>query len=176
MGVPGTIFSFPGCSDQTIHADAPHLFVHETLPPHYVDLFVVTAENTLQHNLTREVTFEAADENEALLHANKAPGTLRGFPMGMTAFVAGSQELGLTREIMTGDEGQPLLEDRLIRPQLTQGDALLFDCRVLHFGLANQLLEHKDNTDSWRPLLYVNYHHTWFHDPKNWNDKEKLFS
>jgi len=26
-----------------------------------------------------------------------------------------------------------------------------------------------------RPIIYVNYHHSWFHDPKNWNDKEKLF-
>ena len=26
-----------------------------------------------------------------------------------------------------------------------------------------------------RPLLYVNYHHEWFQDPKNWNDAEKLF-
>ena len=26
-----------------------------------------------------------------------------------------------------------------------------------------------------RPMIYVNYHHTWFHDPKNWNDNEKLF-
>jgi hypothetical protein len=31
------------------------------------------------------------------------------------------------------------------------------------------------NTDGWRPLLYVNYHQKFFHDPKNWNDKEKLF-
>ena len=26
-----------------------------------------------------------------------------------------------------------------------------------------------------RPLLYVNFMHTWFHDPKNWDDNERLF-
>jgi chromosome segregation ATPase len=30
------------------------------------------------------------------------------------------------------------------------------------------------NTDGWRPMIYVNYHQKWFHDPKNWNDNEKL--
>lgn len=175
VGIPGTIFSFPGCADQTIHADTPHLFVHQSLPPHYVNLFVVTTENTVTHTKHTEVTFDAADENEALLHPNKCPGILRGFPIGMTSFVVGSQDLGITKEVMTGEEGQVLLEDRLIRPQLSIGDAVLFDCRILHFGLANQLLEKKDSVDGWRPLLYVNYHHTWFHDPKNWNDKERLF-
>jgi hypothetical protein len=175
VGIPGTIFSFPGCADQTIHADTSHLFVHSTLPPHYVNLFVATTENTVAYTKTAEVTFDPADENDALLHPNKSPGTLHGFPIGMTSFVVGSQDLAITKEIMTGEEGQVLLEDRLIRPQLTIGDALLFDCRILHFGLANQLLEKKDSVDGWRPLLYVNYHHTWFHDPKNWNDKERLF-
>ena len=27
---------------------------------------------------------------------------------------------------------------RLLRPHLHPGDALLFDCRILHFGLANR--------------------------------------
>ena len=26
-----------------------------------------------------------------------------------------------------------------------------------------------------RPMVYVNFMHTWFHDPKNWNDAESLF-
>jgi len=39
-----------------------------------------------------------------------------------------------------------------------------------------------DSTDSGtkiegyiRPMIYVNYHHEWFRDPKNWNDNERLF-
>ena len=34
--------------------------------------------------------------------------------------------------------GQSELEARMIRPHLSAGDALLFDCRILHFGVANQ--------------------------------------
>ena len=132
----------------------------------------------------------------------------------------------------------------LIRPHLRAGDLLLFDCRILHFGLANQSntgrylsgtntkqlfdttlriakfrmtesepittrisntetmhnlkereREERDYMDQYhasfigdcincaelvpvptrRPVLYVNYHHTWFHDPKNWNENERLF-
>ena len=32
-----------------------------------------------------------------------------------------------------------------------------------------------DQKDGWRPMLYVNYHKRFFVDPKNWNDREKLF-
>ena len=32
-----------------------------------------------------------------------------------------------------------------------------------------------DQNDGWRPMLYVNYHKRFFVDPKNWNDREKLF-
>jgi hypothetical protein len=61
---------------------------------------------------------------------------------------------------------------RLVRPHLNIGDALLFDCRVLHFGLSNS--SHSSG-GTCRPIIYVNYHQPWFHDPKNWNDAEKLF-
>jgi hypothetical protein len=33
--------------------------------------------------------------------------------------------------------GEKELMRRLLRPHLQPGDALLFDCRALHFGLAN---------------------------------------
>jgi hypothetical protein len=74
---------------------------------------------------------------------------------------------------------------RLVRPHLRTGDALLFDCRVLHFGLANETLSSSSSSSQGsnqsvamikRPIVYVNYHHKWFNDPKNWNDNEKLFS
>ena len=76
----------------------------------------------------------------------------------------------------------------MIRPQLQTGDGLIFDCRILHLGLANRFHEVKDqfkhhnqdevpvlDTRGWRPMLYVNYHQPWFIDPKNWNNNEKLF-
>jgi hypothetical protein len=68
--------------------------------------------------------------------------------------------------------------------------------RLLHFGLANKCFANdtKDGKatlelcegcggrvrncgcDGWRALIYINYHHQWFHDPKNWNENDKLFS
>jgi hypothetical protein len=171
VGKPGAIFSFPGCCDQTIHADTAQLFVHvNDLPPHYINLFIATQENS-----------RTLVKDEEIMEAGGVQRKLRGFSIGMTAFVVGSHHLRQTAEIMTGERGQELLETNLIRPQLEAGDALLFDCRILHFGLANQPLEGQkvDESDdygeeSWRPLLYVNYHQDWFHDPKNWNDNEKL--
>lgn len=77
--------------------------------------------------------------------------------------------------------GERELMLRLLRPHMGAGDALLFDCRVLHFGLANQtpvfVPEGNNGPESsvTRPIVYINYHHEWFNDPKNWNDAEKLF-
>lgn len=172
IGRPGFIFSFPGCSDQTIHADTPHVFVHEHLPPHYINLFLGTHENA--RNLTKELLVDESKPREP-------NNLLKGFPVTMTSFVVGSQKLKTSAKIMNQEGGQEELEARLIRPQLDVGDALLFDCRILHFGLANEsdIKSEKGEearTDAWRPMMYINYHHTWFHDPKNWNDAEKIIS
>lgn len=115
--------------------------------------------------------------------------------IGQTAFVLGSHRLEVSAAVMTGLGGQRELIQRLVRPHLQAGDALLFDCRILHFGLANQHLnrhlreqqlasgEHKqrlrhpldaEGDEFWRPMLYINYHQGWFRDPKNWNDAIKL--
>jgi ectoine hydroxylase-related dioxygenase (phytanoyl-CoA dioxygenase family) len=67
---------------------------------------------------------------------------------------------------------------RIVRPHLHTGDALLFDCRILHFGLANETPSSSLSPEQAmvkRPIVYVNYHHRWFNDPKNWNDNERLF-
>lgn len=171
VGNPGVIFSFPGCSDQTIHADAAQLFVHQEMPAHYINLFIATSK-ALQ-GLTRTLTLPTTNE------------TLRGFDIGMTAFNVGSHLLHKTATIMTQEGGQERLEESLIRPQLHIGDALFFDTRILHFGLAHQYegpskpsegYDVVQDEQAWRTLLYVNYHHTWFNDPKNWNDNEKLFA
>lgn len=156
VGQVGVVMSLPGCADQTIHADTAHLYVHTQLPPHYVNLFM--------------------------------PAVAAGSPsaeveVGQTAFVLGSHQLRVSAHIMNEEGGQIELEKRLVRPHLHAGDCLLFDCRILHFGLANQHGARKDKekqfeddqVEGWRPLLYVNYHQNFFHDPKNWNDKEKLF-
>lgn len=88
--------------------------------------------------------------------------------VGQTAFVSGSHCLSASALMMTTEKGEQELMRKLVRPHLTAGDCLLFDCRVLHFGLANSS-EH-----TLRPTLYVNYHRDWFSDPKNFTS-DKLF-
>ena len=120
------------------------------------------------------------------------------FKVGQTAFVIGSHILNTSAKIMVHEGGQEILDSHLIRPHLRSGDALIFDCRILHFGLANQskvsnnvnygtALRTSTSTSSnnndadisgestWRTMLYINHHQQWFSDPKNWNEKEKLF-
>ena len=46
----------------------------------------------------------------------------------------------------------------VIRPHCKAGDAVLFDARILHFGIANASL------NVHRPLLFVNYSRLWFSD------------
>jgi ectoine hydroxylase-related dioxygenase (phytanoyl-CoA dioxygenase family) len=125
------------------------------------------------------------------------------FAVGQTAFILQSHILKTSARIMTGEGGQAELEKLLIRPHLSAGDALIFDCRILHLGLANQsnleqqqslnflttLLDKNEQLDinpkevddegevngEIRSMLYINHTQQWFHDPKNWNDREKLF-
>ena len=49
---------------------------------------------------------------------------------------------------------------RLVRPHLALGDALLFDVRLLHMGLANRSATVR------RPVLYVNWHQAWWNREK----------
>lgn len=140
----GAIMTVPGCADQTIHADTPHLFVSSThLPPHYVNMFLPAVSRPCQ-----------ADIN-----------------VGQTAFVLGSHKLDVSARVMAQAGGEAELGRRLVRPHMATGDVLLFDCRVLHFGLANT----STDEDAVRTMLYVNFHQTWFSDPKNWNHEERLF-
>mmetsp|Transcript_19764 Transcript_19764/g.28230 ORF Transcript_19764/g.28230 Transcript_19764/m.28230 type:complete len:614 (-) Transcript_19764:3214-5055(-) len=170
VGQVGVVMGLPGCADQTIHADTAHVFTHTAhLPPHYLNLFLPAVAASLEDSLR----------------------------MGQTAFVLGSHHLQVSAAVMTRRGGQRELIQRLVRPHLQAGDALLFDCRILHFGLANQHLNRHlrephpstpeqgkqsrhpldaESEEFWRPLLYVNYHQGWFRDPKNWNDAIKLIN
>jgi len=156
VGVVGAVMSLPGCADQTIHADTPHTHVHVHLPGHYFNLFLPA------------VLQEEEDHD---------------FRVGQTAFVLGSHTLSVSALVMTQEGGQQALNERLVRPHLRPGDGLIFDCRVLHFGLANQTgaaaeaaaAAAEAGAGVWRPLLYINHTAPWFVDPKNWNMKEKLF-
>jgi ectoine hydroxylase-related dioxygenase (phytanoyl-CoA dioxygenase family) len=102
--------------------------------------------------------------------------------VGGTAFVHGSHQLSFTAKYTpttasynntaattnTTALKEEMYAKFLVRPQLQPGDVLLFDCRVLHFGLANR-------GEEARPLMYTNMTHSWFHDPKNWDDRQAIF-
>jgi hypothetical protein len=193
VGTIGCVMSLPGCVDQTIHADTPHIYTHTQLPGHYFNLFLV---------------------------ASKKGGPADSLDCGQTAFVVGSHNLEVCESIMapSGVGGQTELLKRLVRPHLRAGDALIFDCRILHLGLANRTppvvpLDGLESVDGVtpsragfsrfdeggireegssssnssdqnasegkpsvpRPLLYINYTREFFEDPKNWNHKQLLF-
>ncbi|GAX12551.1 hypothetical protein FisN_24Hh127 [Fistulifera solaris] len=149
MGPVGAIVTWPGATDQALHADTPHLFEHmAALPAHYINVF----------------TPGSMIVNEDDAHK-----------VGQTAFLHQSHKLDVTAKY----EGSSLYSSfgtaemwrkHLVRPQLNIGDVVLFDCRILHFGLPN---ESEHNT--FRPLLYTNVTMHWFHDPKNWDNEKRIF-
>lgn len=78
--------------------------------------------------------------------------------------------------------GDAYCRDMLIRPHCSLGDAIFWDCRILHFGLGNYTGDQdtagsdtKLDPDTIRSMLYINSHYGWFHDTKNWGTK-KLFT
>lgn len=138
IGVLGSVVSLPGCADQALHADTPHLFEHlDYLPPHYINVF--------------------------------APGCPADPFVGPTAFVHGSHRLSYTARYRQEGEDNTMLWPDLVRPMVSLGDCILFDNRVLHFGLANT------SGTIERPMLYINTTMTWFVDPKNWDDRQTIF-
>jgi hypothetical protein len=151
IGPMGGIVSLPQSADQAIHADTPHLFeTHDWLPPHYVNAFLgadIRAE-------TDEYGMSTGDT-----------------PVGGTAFVHASHKLSFTASFGENWSAttEPQVLQNLVRPSLEIGDLVLFDCRILHFGLANT------SKDVERPMLYTNMMQAWFHDPKNWDDRETIF-
>ena len=93
------------------------------------------------------------------------PGVAFDKGAGGTAFVHGSHNLQFTAKFC---DDHPSMFPHLVRPCLSLGDVVLFDCRILHFGMAN----HSSSVE--RVLLYTNSTHAWFHDPKNW-DHQSIF-
>jgi hypothetical protein len=137
----GGIVSLPGAADQALHADTPHLFENiPNLPAHYINIFASCTE--FQDNV------------------------------GGTAFVHGSHNLDFTAKYC-GDSTYSADNSKvfpfLVRPCLTVGDVVLFDCRILHFGLANA----SENTE--RCICYTNTWQNWFHDTKNWDLNRAIF-
>lgn len=139
VGPVGGILSLPSSADQAMHADTPHLFEHLASLP--------------AHYINMFT-----------------PGSASGDHVGQTALVPRSHRLDVTAEYAKEpDTSRPSWWKDLVRPRLELGDVLLFDCRILHFGLANT----SSNVE--RPLLYTNVTQHWFHDPKNWDDQRPIF-
>jgi len=135
----GGIVSLPGSADQALHADTPHLFEH--LPDLPAHYVNVFCPCTV---------FDEA--------------------VGGTAFVHGSHDLRFTARHCSDDgNSNQRVYPFLVRPRLSLGDVILFDCRILHFGLANT------SSTVERCICYVNTWHDWFHDAKNWDKNRAIF-
>ena len=118
------------CGDQAIQADTPHLFEHLDLAPHYIDFFINATET--------QSTDNGSSCNDS---TNYEEDEFNGDSyMGGIAFLAGTHKLEICTMCMPEHEnGYSRTEKltRIIRPSLELGDALLFDCRILYFGLTN---------------------------------------
>lgn len=160
----GAVMSLPGAQDQLVHADTPHLYEHVHLPPHYLNFFFPAAAVAAgEANPGGGGNSEAAGTGDSLL------------AVGQTAFLLGTHRLEASEACMDNPRGEGAglreRQRRLIRPHLALGDALLFDVRLLHFGLANASATVR------RPVLYVNWHQPWWareRVDKNFT-KESLF-
>lgn len=90
--------------------------------------------------------------------------------VGGTAFFHGSHNLAFTEKYCGSNSDYTKVFPFLVRPSMTPGDVVLFDCRILHFGLSNR----SDSIE--RVVLYSNTTQAWFHDPKNWDDRQRIFN
>ena len=176
VGQVGTVLSLPGSGDQAMHADTPHLFEHiDCLPCHYANLFtpgkaqegVMDDDGCFTGGTHAAGTSFVYGSHRLSVTAKMTAEDVSGAGKGSTVFSAASSE-----------SNEKAMHMRMIRPSLEMGDALIFDTRVLHQGLANTSTPDEDAADAnqgRRPMLYINLTHSWFHDPKNWDDRKGIF-
>lgn len=126
-------------------------------------------------------TFEAIHADTAHLFESHAdlpahylnvftPGTAFNPKVGGTAFVHRSHNLEFTAKHCGSRNDYKAAFPFLVRPSLDLGDVVIFDCRILHFGMSND-----PGSGSERAMLYTNTTMAWFTDPKNWDDKKRIF-
>lgn len=177
IGPIGAVISCPGSGDQAIHADTPHLFENiNCLPCHYCNIFTPGFE------------IVPDQDHGCFKHEFDSDGVWTGnTTMGGTALVNGSHKLNVTATLVGEEDSmdssellrrRKLLQLQTIRPALDVGDVLIFDNRCLHYGLANNSNSDKTGGNvnaGRRPMLYLNVTQSWFHDPKNWDDRESIF-
>lgn len=181
IGQIGSVVSCPGSGEQAIHADTPHLFEHlDCLPCHYCNVFTPGYEISIDQN---NLYFKNEFDDDRTWTGNST--------IGGTALVHGSHRLSVTAKLLAEEdedahEGdtpnsltrRQMLQLQTLRPALDTGDVLIFDNRTLHYGLANTSQGDTTGVDAnagRRPLLYLNVTQSWFHDPKNWDNRESIF-
>jgi hypothetical protein len=135
-GQLGAVVALPGCAEQALHADAPHIYDGVHLPGHYYNCFLYGGE--------------ASNEPAA----------------GQTGFVPGSHFCEACAALVK--DAPRNVAAGIVRPRLASGDALIFDARILHFGLPNR-------SSKRRAIVYCNHTEYWFRDPKNWDDRVSVF-
>ena len=182
----GAVVSLPGkgkTKDQTIHVDAEHLYERHHLPPHYLVMFLPALSasdhghhanekgESKAHGAKNELAFEVGqtafvagshryDVARHITRDGKEAAQARRWRIGKDDRKAGSSN-AVTRQSGTGlRKGEDGAHERavVLRPHCKAGDVILFDARILHFGIANASLE------VYRPLLFVNYSRPWFSD------------
>ena len=92
-----------GCSDQTIHADTPHLYVHTQLPGHYINQFCYAVDDN-------KLDFEIGIISSLTLVVMSS----LSLSLGQTCFICGSHILEKSAEIMVGGKANDLTS-RMIR-------------------------------------------------------------
>ncbi|OQR94574.1 hypothetical protein ACHHYP_01112 [Achlya hypogyna] len=137
-GEIGAIVSTPGCFDQKIHADIPHLFNTLDLPPHLLHAFLPACDS-------------------GGMDAGQTAFVVESHLLATCARMTAEDGTGVAETI-----------EKTIRPHVAPGDLVLFDCRVLHLGLSNTTAPLGSKAGVRRPILYVNWHLPWFEDKKNW--------
>ena len=182
VGPIGGLVSLPGAADQALHADTPHLFE-------------AIFKQTLWSTDRLEATDTSKDISSLPPHYINAftSGCASSDRVGQTAFLVQTHDLAVTARYEDDEDSSrrsssdesadlrtQLWKNHLVRPQLEPGDVILFDCRILHFGMANMTMPTSSSTKHCpgkeRPILYTNMSMHWFHDPKNWDNQRPIFS
>lgn len=159
------LVTFPKCDDEEI------LNANDTTTNQLFQYYCTTKKNSKKEDLPPHSINVCIPTSPSSIKSNGSNLT------GGTAFVAGSHQSYKNNAYI---HNKKLLYNNIMRPSIVPGDIILFDSRVLHFGLANNAsLDH--NNKFWNTILCLNYTKSWFVDPSKkdmWNDDKNpsLFS
>jgi len=154
----GFLISFPKCKDEEINTNA-------NVTRHQLFEYYATEKNKKVQDLPPHSIIAHIPTNTSLLMKSNGSNCIGG-----SAFVAGSH---LSRKHHAYLENKKLLHANIIRPSITPGDIILFDSRIMNFGLANTST--LDDDKYWNTTLYLNWTKSWFVDPEmesGWNSNQ----